>query len=105
VGERRVNPLRGGGQKPLQSLEKLRKYKGGSKRHDGSLACPKDVAVKPFSLKGFFNVTLSVLVPILARRSNGFLGGHVDLYCSFPSLEQDSLERVLVIEIVMAWIR
>jgi hypothetical protein len=30
----RVNPLRGGGQKPLQSLKKLRKYKGGSKCHE-----------------------------------------------------------------------
>ncbi len=30
----RVNPLWGGRQQPLQSLEKLRKYKGGSKRHE-----------------------------------------------------------------------
>jgi hypothetical protein len=32
--QRRVNPLRGGRQQPLQSLEKSRKYKGGSKRHE-----------------------------------------------------------------------
>ncbi len=32
--ELRVNPLRGGGgQQPLQSLEKFKKYKGGRKRH------------------------------------------------------------------------
>ncbi len=29
-----VNPLRGGRQQPLQSLEKLRKYKGGNKCHE-----------------------------------------------------------------------
>jgi hypothetical protein len=34
VARHRVNPLRGGRQHPLQSLEKLRKYKGGSKRHE-----------------------------------------------------------------------
>jgi hypothetical protein len=34
VASHRVNPLRGGGQQPLQSLEKLRKYKGGSKCHE-----------------------------------------------------------------------
>jgi hypothetical protein len=33
-GADRVNPLRGGRQQPHQSLEKLRKYKGGSKRHE-----------------------------------------------------------------------
>jgi len=31
---RGVNPLRGGRQQPHQSLEKLRKYKGGSRRHE-----------------------------------------------------------------------
>jgi hypothetical protein len=30
----RVNPIRGGRQQPLQSLEKLRKYKGGRRRHE-----------------------------------------------------------------------
>jgi hypothetical protein len=56
-----MNPLWGGRQQPHQSLEKLRKYKGGSKApRNGSLALPKEVVVKPFSLKGFLNANLSV---------------------------------------------
>ncbi|CAK9230015.1 unnamed protein product [Sphagnum jensenii] len=34
AGCRKVNPLRGGRQQPHQSLEKLRKYKGGSRRQE-----------------------------------------------------------------------
>jgi hypothetical protein len=34
MGPPEVNPLRGGRQQPHQSLEKLRKYKGGSRRHE-----------------------------------------------------------------------
>ncbi len=67
---------------------------------DGSLALPKDVEVKPLSLKGSLNTTLNVLVLILARGSNGFPGGHADLNRSFPSLKQDSFQGVLVVEVL-----
>jgi hypothetical protein len=102
-----VNPGKGGGgQQPLQSLEKLRKYKGGEQvPRDGSLALPKDVEVKPLNLKGSLNTTLNVLVLILARGSNGFPGGHADLNCSFPSLKQDSFQGVLVVEVPVASFR
>jgi len=83
-----VNPLQGGRQQPLQSLEKLRKYKGGEQApRNGSLALPKDVVVKPFSLKGLLNAILIVLIPILARRLDGLPGGHANLSRSFPRLE------------------
>jgi hypothetical protein len=55
--------------------------------------------MKPLSLKGFFDTTLNVLVPILARRSNGFPGGHADLGRSLPCLKQDFFEGVLVVEV------
>ncbi len=84
----RVNPLWGGRQQPHQSLEKLRKYKGGEQApRNGSLALPKDAAVKPFSPKGKLNAILIVLSPILARRSNGLPGGHAHLRRSLPRLE------------------
>ncbi len=60
---------------------------------DGNLALPKDVEVKPLSLKGSLNTTLNVLVLILAKGFNGFLGGHADLNRSFPSLKHDSFCR------------
>jgi len=42
VASHRVNPFQGGRQQPLQSLEKLRKYKGGSRRHEmAALPSPK----------------------------------------------------------------
>ncbi len=88
------------------SLEKLRKYKGGEQApRNGSLALPKDVAVKPFSLKGLLNPILIVLSPILARGSNGFLGGHAHLRRSLPRLEKNLLERVLAIEVPMTSFR
>jgi hypothetical protein len=99
----RVNPLRGGRQHPHQSLEKLRKYKGGEHApRNGSLALPKDAAVKPFSLKGKLNAILIVLSPILAQRSNGFPGGHAHLRRSFPRLEQNPFEGVLAIKVPSA---
>jgi hypothetical protein len=57
VTSHRMNPLRGRRQQPLQSLEKLIKYKGGEQApRNGSLTLPKDPAVKPFGVKGLLNV-------------------------------------------------
>jgi len=99
----KVNPLRGGRQQPHQSLEKLRKYKGGEQApRNGSFALPKDAAVKPFSLKGKLNAILIVLSPILAKRSNGIPGGHAHLRRSFPRLEQNPFEGVLAIKVPSA---
>ncbi len=41
---------------------------------------------------------MNVLIPTLARRSNGLPGGHANLSRSFPRLEQDPLEGVVAIE-------
>jgi hypothetical protein len=81
----------------------LRKYKGGEQvPRNGSLALPKDVAVKPLNLKGKLNAILIVLSPILARRSNGFPGGHAHLCRNFPRLEQNPFEGVLAIKVPLA---
>ncbi len=69
---------------------------------NGSLALPKDAAVKPFNLKGKLNVILIVLSPILARRSNGLPGSHAHLRRSFPRLEQNPFEGVLAIKVPSA---
>jgi hypothetical protein len=84
-------------------IRKIEKVQGGEQTpRNGSLTLPKDVAVKPFSLKGKLNAILIVLSPILARRSNGLPGGHAHLRRSFPRLEQNPFEGVLAIEVPSA---
>jgi hypothetical protein len=61
-------------------IKKVEKVQGGEQApQNGSLTLPKDVAVKPFSLKGLFNTKLSVLLSLMARGSIGLPGGHADL--------------------------
>ncbi len=60
------------------------------------------MAVKPFNLKGLFNVILNVLISILARGPDGLPSAHAKLSRSLPSLEQDPLEGVLVVKMFVA---
>ncbi len=84
-------------------IRKIEKVQGGEQApRNGSLALPKDAAVKPFSPKGKLNVILIVLGPILARGSNGLPGGHAHLRRSLPRLEQDPFEGVLAIKVPSA---
>jgi hypothetical protein len=84
-------------------IKKIEKVQGGEQAPgNGSLALPKDVAAKPFSLKGLFNAKLNVLVSILTRGSNGLPGAHANLSRSFPRLEQDPLEGILAVEVPTA---
>jgi hypothetical protein len=101
----RVNPLWGGGNSPI-IISKVEKVQGGEQvPQNGNLTLPKDVAVKPFSLKGLLNPILIVLSLILARGSNGFPDGHAHLRCSLPRLEENPFERVLAIEVPSASFR
>jgi hypothetical protein len=60
-------------------IRKIREVQRGEPApSDGGLALPKDVPMKPFSLKSFLNTNLDVLVFTLAGGFNGFLGGHAD---------------------------
>jgi len=69
-------------------IREIKEVQGGEQvPQNGSLALPKDVEVKPLSLKGIFNSTLNVVVPILTRGSNGFPGGHADFNRNLPSLK------------------
>ncbi len=71
-----MNPVKGGwrGATAPSIIREIKEVEGGEQvPQNGSLALPKDVEVKPLSLKGFFNSTLNVLVPILTRGSNGLL--------------------------------
>jgi hypothetical protein len=84
-------------------IRKIEKIQGGEQvPRNGSLALPKDVAVKPFNLKGKLNVILIIQSPILARRSHGLPGGHAHLRRSFPKLEQNPFEGVLAIKVPSA---
>jgi hypothetical protein len=81
-------------------IRKIEKVHGGEHApRNGSLALPKDAAMKPFSFKGKLNAILIVLSPILARRFNGLPGGHAHFHRSFPRLEQNPFEGVLVIKV------
>jgi len=80
-------------------IREIKKIQGGEQApRNGSLALPKDVAVKPFSLKGLLNAILIILIPNLTRGHDGPPGGHADLGRSFPRLKENSLEGVLAVE-------
>jgi hypothetical protein len=81
-------------------IREIKKIKGGEQApRNGSLALPKDVAVKPFNLKGLLNAILIILIPNLTRGPDGPPGGHADLSHSFPRLKKNSLEGVLAVEV------
>ncbi len=96
-------PLMGREETTPSIIRKIEKVQGGEHApRNGSLALPKDAAVKPFSLEGKLNAILIVLTPILARRSNGLPGGHAHLRRSFPRLEHNPFEGVLAIKVPSA---
>jgi hypothetical protein len=103
VERHRSEPLTGREATAPSIIRKIEKVQGGEQApQNGSLALPKDAAVKPFSLKGKLNAILIVLSPILARRSNGLPGGHAHLHRSFPGLEHNPFEGVLAIKVPLA---
>jgi len=81
-------------------IREIKKIQGGEQvPRNGSLALPKDVAVKPFSLKGLLNAILIILIPNLMRGPDGLPGGHANLGRSFPRLKENSHEGVLAVEV------
>jgi hypothetical protein len=58
--------------------------------------------MEPLGLKGHLNPSLGVLIPKLPSVFYGSPGGHADLHRSLPGLEEDSLERVLAVEVPSA---
>jgi hypothetical protein len=69
-------------------IREIEKVQGGEQApRNGSLALPKDVAVKPFSFNGLLNANLIVLIPILARGPDGLPSGHANLSRGLPCLE------------------
>jgi len=102
-GQTQGEPLTGREAIAPSIIRKIEKVQGGEQApRNGSLALPKDVAVKPFSPKGKLNAILIVLSPILARRYNGLPSGHAHLRRSLPRLEQDPFEGVLAIKMPSA---
>ncbi len=102
-GQAQGEPLMGREATAPSIIRKIEKVQGGEQvPRNGSLALPKDVAVKPFSLKGLLNANLSVLFSLVASGSNGLLGGHSDLGGGFLGLQQHPLEGVLVVKVSTA---
>jgi hypothetical protein len=84
-------PWRGGkGATAPSIIRKIREVQRGEQvPSDGGLALPKDVQMKPFSLKSFLNTNLDVLVFTLARGSDSFPGGHADFDRGHPGFCPD----------------
>jgi hypothetical protein len=81
-------------------IREIKKVQRGEEApRNGSLALPKDVAVKPFSLKGLLNAILIILIPKLTGGPDGPPSGHVDLGRSFPQLKESLLEGVLAVKV------
>jgi hypothetical protein len=84
-------------------IREIKKVQGGEQvPRDGRFVLTKDVAMEPLGLKGLLNPNLSVLFPSLSRVFDGFPGGHANLNRGLPSLEKDSLKRVLAIKMPSA---
>ncbi len=84
-------------------IRKIEKVQGGEEvPRSGNLILPKDVSMKPFSLKGLLNASLSAMFSLMACGSNGLPGGHSDLGGGLPGLQEHSLEGVLVVEVPTA---
>jgi len=99
-GELQGEPFAGREATTPSVIREIKKVQGGQQvPRNGSLALPKDVAVKPFSLKGLLNVILIILIPKLTRGPDGPPGGHADLGRSLPRLKENSLEGVLAVEV------
>jgi len=99
-GEVQGEPFAGREATALSFIREIKKVQGGEQvPRDGSLAFPKDVAMKPFSLKGLLNAILLILIPSLTRGPDGPPGGHADLGRSLPRLKENSLEGVLAVEV------
>ncbi len=58
--------------------------------------------MEPLGLKGLLNPSLSVLILKLPRIFYGSPGGHADFDSGLPGLQEDSLERVLAVEVPSA---
>ncbi len=98
-GEVQGKPFAGREARAPSVIKEIKKVQGGEQApRNGSLALPKDVAVKPFSLKGMFNAILFVLIPSLMRGPDGPPSGHADLGRSLPRLKENSLEGILAVE-------
>jgi hypothetical protein len=57
------------------------------------------MAVEPLSPKGLLNANLKLMLPTLARRSDGPPSGHANLGRGLPRLKENTLERVLAVEV------
>ncbi len=105
-GELQGEPLAGREAAAPSIIRKIEKVQGGEQApRNGSLALPKDMAVKPLSPKGLLNANLMLMLPTLTRRSNGPLGGHANLGRGLPCLKENSLERVLAVEVFATSLR
>jgi len=87
----------------IKEIEKVQE--GEQAPRNGSLALPKDMAVKPLSPKGLLNANLMLMLPTLTRISDGPPCGHANLSCGLPRLKENSLEGVLVVEVISTLLR
>jgi hypothetical protein len=87
-------------------IREIEKVQGGEQApRNGSLALPKDMAVEPLSPKGLLNANLKLMLPTLARRSDGPPSGHANLGRGLPRLKENTLERVLAVEVSTTSVR
>jgi hypothetical protein len=88
--------MRGRRQRPHQSLDKVRKYRGGGRKMppNSGIVRPHDVQVEPFFSKIRLNASLDDRVFAGSLRSNSLPRGHADLNGGHPGLGEHRGERV-----------
>ncbi len=105
-GASQGEPLAGREATAPSIIREIEKVQGGEQApRNGSLALPKDMAVKPLSPKGLLNANLMLMLPTLTRRSDGPPGGHANLGRGLPRLKENSLEGVLAVEVITTSLR
>ncbi len=98
--ESQGEPLAGKEAAAPSIIREIEKVQGGEQApRNGSLALPKDMAVEPLSPKGLLNANMKLMLPTLARRSDGSPSGHANFGRGLPRLKEDTLERVLAVEV------
>jgi hypothetical protein len=99
-GESQGEPLTGREAATPSIIREIEKVQGGEQApRNGNLALPKDMAVEPLSPKGLLNANLKLMLPTLARRSDGPPSGHANLGRGLPRLKEDTFERVPAVEV------
>ncbi len=103
---RGVNPFRGREATAPSVIRKIREEQRWEEAPpDGSAITPKDIQMKPFRSKGELNPSLHSRVIDRPRGPDGLPSGHADFDGGQPSLRENFVDGVAIVEVLTASLR